>query len=61
MWNDFTDYELADLAGQYGLEDSLVFTDRLELANRSEIETLVTEAEYSLAFPVDFNSELEYN
>lgn len=61
MWNDFTDFELADLAGQYGLEDSLVFTDRLELANRSEIETLVTEAEYSLAFPVDFNSELEYN
>jgi hypothetical protein len=58
MWNDFSDYELA---GRYGLEDSLVFTDRLELANRSEIETLLTEAEYSFAFPVDFNSEVEYN
>jgi hypothetical protein len=61
MWNDFSDYELANLAGSYGLEDSLVFTDRLELANREEIETLLTEAEYSFAFPVDFNSEVEYN
>jgi hypothetical protein len=61
MWDDFSDYELADLAGRYGLEDSLVFTDRLELANRSEIETLLTEAEHGFAFPVDFNSEVEYN
>lgn len=61
MWDDFSDYELATLAGQYGLEDSIVFTDRLQLANRNEIEVLLTKAEHDLAFPVDFNSELVYN
>ena len=61
MWNDFTDFELADLAGKYGLQDSLVFNERLQLANRQEIESLLTEVEYSMAFPVDFNSELGYN
>ena len=61
MWNDFSDYELAHLAGQYGLEDSLVFNGELNLANRAEVETLLTEAEYSLAFPVDFNCNMGYN
>jgi uncharacterized protein YlaN (UPF0358 family) len=61
MWNDFSDYELATLAGQYGLEDSLVFTDRLQLVNRDEIEDLLTKAEHDLAFPVDFYSDLAYN
>jgi hypothetical protein len=61
MWDDFTDFELATLAGNYGLEDSLVFNDRLQLANRSEVERLLTEAEHDFAFPVDFNSEPVYN
>ena len=61
MWDDFSDFELATLAGQYGLEDSLVFNDKLELANRAEIESLLIEAEHDFAFPVDFNSEVAYN
>jgi hypothetical protein len=61
MWDDFTDFELATLAGQYGLEDSIVFTDKLQLANRDEVETLLTQAEHDFAFPVDFNSEVVYN
>lgn len=61
MWEDFTDFELATLAGQYGLEDSIVFTDKLQLANREEVERLLTEAEHDLAFPVAFNSEVVYN
>lgn len=61
MWDDFSDFELATLAGQYGLEDSIVFNDKLQIANRSEIESLLTEAEHDFAFPVDFNSEVVYN
>ena len=58
MWKDFSDFELAHLAGQYGLEDSLVFDYEMGLANREEIEALLTAAEYDLAFPVDINCEL---
>ena len=61
MWNTFSDFELAELAGVYGLEDFLVFNDKLQLANRTQMETLITEAEYNLAFPVDFNSNVMYN
>jgi hypothetical protein len=61
MWNDFSDYELATLAGSYGLQDYIIFNESLQLANREEVETMIEEYEYSLAFPVDFNSELEYN
>lgn len=61
MWDDFTDFELANLAGQYGLEDSIFFTDKLQLANRKEVETLLAQAEHDFAFPVDFNSDLAYN
>ena len=50
MWNDFNDFELAELAGKYGLEDSLVFAGDLSLANRSEIESLLTVAEHDMAF-----------
>lgn len=50
MWKDFTDFELAELAGQYGLEDSLVFAGDLSLANRDEIENLLTEVELDMAF-----------
>ena len=61
MWNDFTDFQLAELAGNYGLQDYLVFTDRLTLANREEVETVIEEYEYNIAFSVDFYSESEYN
>jgi uncharacterized protein YlaN (UPF0358 family) len=49
MWNDFSDYELAELAGRYGLEDSLVFDYELGLANRDEIEKLLTEFEWEMS------------
>lgn len=61
MWNDFSDYELATLAGSYGLQDYIVFNENLQLANREELECVLTEYEYNLAFPqeiVDFNSEV---
>lgn len=57
MWNDFSDFELATLASNYGLEDSIVFANDLSLANREEIEHLLSEVEFSLYF----NSEVEYN
>ena len=50
MWNDFSDFELAELAGQYGLEESIVFTGDLTLANREELESLLTVAEHNMAF-----------
>jgi hypothetical protein len=50
MWSDFNDFELAELAGQYGLEDSLVFAADLSLANRDEVESLLTLAEHNMAF-----------
>lgn len=50
MWNEFSDFELAELAGQYGLEDSLVFSGDLSLANRAEVESLLTLAEHDMAF-----------
>ena len=49
MWSDFSDYELAELAGRYGLEDNLVFDYELGLANRDEIEKLLTELEWDFA------------
>ena len=62
MWNDFTDFDLATLAGQYRLQDCLRLNDKLQLSNREEVECMITEYEYNLAFgdPVDFNSEVEY-
>ena len=50
MWSDFSDFELAELAGRYGFEDNLVFAGDLSLANREEIETLLTEHEFTEAF-----------
>jgi len=49
MWNDFSDFELAELAGRYGLEENLVFNYALGLANRDEIEQLLTETEWEMA------------
>ena len=50
MWEEFSDFELAELAGQYGLEDSLVFAGDLSLANREEVEGLLTAVEFEMAF-----------
>lgn len=60
MWNDFNDFELVHLANQYGLQHYVRFNDRLQLANRDEVECMITEYEYNLAFPLDINSEVEY-
>jgi len=63
MWEDFSDFDLAELAGKYGIEDELVFAGDLSLANRSEIESRLTAIEYDMAFQeeVAFNSEVAYN
>ena len=64
MWNDYSDFEIAQLAGDYGIEDELVFNDRLELVNRDVIEDHLTQIEYDIDFPqdsLDFNDEVAYN
>lgn len=63
MWKDFTDFELAELAGTYGIEDELVFAGDLSLANRADIESRLTAIEYDMFLQeeVAFNSEVEYN
>lgn len=62
MWNDVNDFELAEIAGRYGLEDSLIFCVDLTLANRDEIEHLLALYEFDTAFPALYNnSEVEYN
>lgn len=62
MWNDFSDYELCEIAGSYGLEDELVFCPDLTLANRERIEQLLTDVEFSMAFSVlDEKQEIAYN
>ena len=50
MWSDFSDFELAELAGRYGIEDMLVFAGDLSLANREEVETSLTQIEMTEAF-----------
>lgn len=60
MWEDFSDFELAELAGSYGLEDILEFNDSLQLSNRTVVESALTVYEHDLAFPLDFYSEEEY-
>ena len=61
MWNDFTDFELAEIAAQYGFQDHLDFNGDLKLSNRKTIEDLLTTYEFDLAFGVDNNSEVVYN
>lgn len=53
MWNDFTDFEIAELAFKYNLDSTVKFDiskDYFKLANRGEVECLIEEAEYNLAF-----------
>lgn len=50
MWNDFSDFELAEIAAQYHLQDELDFNLDLTLMNREHIEQLLTKIEYEMAF-----------
>jgi len=50
MWLGFTDFELAELAAQYGLQDELEFNNELRLSNRERIESLVANVELEMAF-----------
>jgi hypothetical protein len=61
MWNDFNEFELAQLAGEYGFQDLLQFNQDLSLQNRNEIESVLTKYEFDNAFSLDNNSEVEYN
>jgi hypothetical protein len=62
MWADFNDFELAEIAAQYGFQDHLEFNGDLRLANRKAIEDLLTTYEFDHAFEVvDNNSEVAYN
>ena len=52
QWSGFDDFELACLCADYGYEDALDIASILpvKLANRDEIEALLTEHEFELAF-----------
>ena len=63
MFEKFSDFELAKLAGKYGLQDHLEFNSRLQLSNREHIENIIYKHEYELHFANElaFYSEIEYN
>jgi len=52
QWSGFDDFELACLCADYGYEDALDIVEILpvKLANRAQIEALLTEHEFELAF-----------
>jgi hypothetical protein len=52
QWSGFDDFELACLCHDYGIEEECKFANILPvvLANRKQIETLLTEFELELAF-----------
>jgi len=52
QWSGFDDFELACLCADYGYEDALDIAAILpvKLANRAEIEALLTAHEFELAF-----------
>lgn len=49
MWVDFNDYELAKLCYTYGIEEELNWADNLTLANREQVEKLLTDFELDIA------------
>jgi hypothetical protein len=64
MWAEYSDFEIAQLAGDYGIADEVEFNERLELSNREYLENCITQIEYENAFPqdsLDFNEEVAYN
>lgn len=52
QWSGFDDLELACLCADYGYEDALEIVEILpvKLANRAQIEALLTEHELEMAF-----------
>jgi hypothetical protein len=52
MWKDFSDFEIAELAFQYGLGDNLelAFNERFQLVNRAQVEEMLTAVEMNTAF-----------
>lgn len=52
QWSGFDDFELACLCADYGYEDALDIAAILpvKLANRAEVEALLTAHELELAF-----------
>jgi len=52
QWSDFDDFDFACLCHSYGIEEECVFAAILpvKLANRAQIEALLTEFEFELAF-----------
>ena len=52
QWSGFDDFELACLCADYGYEDALDIAAILpvKLANRAEIESLLTQHELEMAF-----------
>ncbi len=52
QWTGFDDFELACLCADYGYEDALEISQILpvKLANRVEIEELLTQHELEMAF-----------
>ena len=52
QWSDFSDFEIAELAFNYGLGDTLILTfdNRFKLTNRTEVEQMMTLAEHDMAF-----------
>jgi len=67
MWNDFSDFELAELAFNYGLQVYVNFDitpTGFKLSKREELECIIAEHEYALAYDekqevLDFYSEVE--
>lgn len=50
MWNEFSDFEIAELAYQYGFGDEIEFNSDLRLFNRKQLETMLTLREHNMAF-----------
>ena len=50
QWSNFTDFELAQLCGNYQLHDLPDFNNDFTLKNRAEVEKFLTEYEMSEAF-----------
>ena len=52
MWDEYSDYELACLSAEYGMAESCVFSEMIpvRLANRAEVESLLTQFELEMAF-----------
>lgn len=52
QWSDFDDFELACLCHDYGFVDDIQFEQILpvKLANRAEVEALLTAHEFEMAF-----------